>query len=177
MGNSRTSRTLVPVPKIFVSYASTAGHTEYVTDILLNVLQGAGSVAVERKRAELCAPEDFAKGDVLVLASGTWNTGGIEGQLNPYMHALLKEKAAKADLKGKKVACIALGDERYRYTAEARVHLEEFVKTHNGQLLMESLVIVNEPYGQEGKVREWGRQFLLKLKNQEPGKKYQKGIS
>lgn len=148
------------MPKAFLAYASTAGHTEYVTDILLNALQGAGGITVERKRAELCAPEDLSKGDVLVLASGTWNTGGVEGQLNPHMHALLKEKAAKADLKGKKVACIALGDERYRYTAEARVHLEEFAKSHGGQLLTESLVIVNEPYGQEAKVREWAKTFL-----------------
>ena len=149
--------------KIFLSYASTAGHTEYVTDILMNFLQDVGGVTVERKRAEICVPEDLLKGDVLVLASGTWNTGGVEGQLNPYMHRLLKEQAAKVDLKGKKVACIALGDERYHYTAEARVHLEEFVRTHNGTLLMDSLVIVNEPYGQEKAVREWGREFLSHL--------------
>ncbi len=148
------------MPKVFVAYASTAGHTEYVTDILMNVLQGGGGVTAERRRAELCAPEDLLKGDILLLASGTWNTGGVEGQLNPHMHALLKEKSGRADLKGKKVACIALGDDRYRYTAEARVHLEEFVRTHNGTLLMDSLVIVNEPYGQEGKVREWGKKFL-----------------
>lgn len=163
MGNSRISRTLFPVPKIFVSYASTAGHTEYVIDVLTHHLQEIGNVIVERKRAELCAPEDLSKGDVLILASGTWNTGGIEGQLNPYMHRLLKEQAAKVDLKGKKVACIALGDERYRYTAEARVHFEEFVKTHGGRLLTESLVIVNEPYGQERAVRKWGDVLLSQL--------------
>ncbi len=149
--------------KIFLSYASTAGHTEYVVDILMNFLREMGDVAVEHKRAEVCVPDDLSKSDVLLLASGTWNTGGIEGQLNPYMHRLLKEQAANVDLKGKKVACIALGDERYRYTAEARVHLEEFVKTHNGTLLMDALVIVNEPYGQEEKVREWGRAFLFHL--------------
>jgi len=151
------------VKSLFVLYASTAGHTEYVTDILMSVLQEAGNVSAERKRAELCAPEDLQKGDVLLLASGTWNTGGIEGQLNPYMHRLLKEQASKADLKGKKVACVALGDERYHYTAEARVHLEEFVREHGGELLIDSLIIVNEPYGQEEKVREWGRQLLSRL--------------
>jgi len=151
------------VPKIFLIYASTSGHTEYVTDLLMQFLQEMGDAVVERKRAELCTPEDLVKGDVLLLASGTWNTGSVEGQLNPYMHRLLKEQAAKADLKGKKVACIALGDERYKYTAQARVHLEEYVKTHNGVLLMESLRIVNEPYGQEKAVRDWGREFLSHL--------------
>lgn len=145
---------------IFILYASTAGHTEYVTDILMSYVQEMGNVVVERKRAELCTPEDVSKGDVLILASGTWNTGSVEGQLNPYMHRLLKEQASAVDLKGKKVACIALGDERYHYTAEARVHLEEFVSAHGGQLIMDSLVIVNEPYGQEEKVREWGRELL-----------------
>lgn len=152
--------TLIPVPKITIVYASTAGHTEYVTDILMDSLRDAKNVSCERIRAELCVPEDLSKGDVLVLASGTWNTGGVEGQLNPYMHRLLKEQASKADLKGKGVACIALGDDRYRYTAEARVHLEEFAKAHNGRLLTDSLRIVNEPYGQEKNVREWAKGFL-----------------
>lgn len=151
------------MPKIFIIYASTAGHTEYVTDILMAFAQEIGGFDVERKRAETCGQDDFAKGDLLILASGTWNTGGVEGQLNPYMHRLLKEKCADIDLKGKDVACVALGDERYRYTAEARVHLEEFVRTHGGTLALDSLVIVNEPYGQEEAVREWARELLTHL--------------
>lgn len=163
MGHTDDSCTLTAVPNLFLIFASTAGHTEYVTDVLMRFLQEIGDVTVERKRAELCTPEDLLKGDLLLLACGTWNTGGIEGQLNPYMHRLLKEQAAKSDLAGKRVACVALGDERYHYTAEAKEHLEQFVRSHGGEIAVDSLVIVNEPYGQEEKVREWGRMLLSRL--------------
>jgi len=151
------------VEKIFLSWPSTAGHTGNVRDFSMTFFKEVGDVTVERKRAEICVPEDLLKGDVLVLASGTWNTGGVEGQLNPYMHRLLKEQASKTDLKGKKIACIALGDERYHYTAEARVYLGEFVRKTKGTLWVDSLVVGNEPYGQEKAVREWGREFLSYL--------------
>jgi flavodoxin I len=118
---------------------------------------------IDVKRVELATAEDLLNGDALILACGTWNTGGIEGQLNPYMHQFLLEKAATMDLKGKKVAVIGLGDHRYRYTAKATDHLEHFVNTHGGALLCESLRMVNEPYGQEKKVEEWGKKLLSKL--------------
>jgi flavodoxin I len=152
------------VPSLHIIYASTSGHTEFVIDTLMAYLKAQKpALAVEKRRVELAMPEDLLKGDVVLLASGTWNTGGIEGQLNPHMHAFLKEKAAAADLKGKHVAVIGLGDARYRYTAKAADHLEEFVRTHGGELLCEGLRVVNEPYGQEKKVQEWGKKLLSKI--------------
>ena len=144
--------------------ASTSGHTDYVVGELVAYLkEKAPKVSVTRIRAELAMPEDFAKGDVLLLGSGTWNTGGPEGQLNPHMRVLLHERAKDIDLKGKKVAVVGLGDARYRYTARAKNLLEEFVTTHGGKLLLLSLRIVNEPYGQEVLVRTWGETFLKAL--------------
>ncbi len=135
---------------LHIIYASTSGHTEYVIDQVVKHLSGAVKV-----RAELAQPEDFLKGDVLLLATGTWNTGGIEGQLNPHMDELLRKRATAIDLGGKKVLLIALGDDRYRYTANAMTHLIEFVKMHNGVVMEPTLKIVNEPYGQEKKIEEW----------------------
>ena len=143
-----------------IVYASTSGHTEYVVDRIEAALRAHNTgLALARVRADRATPEDLLKGDVLLLASGTWNTGGIEGQLNPYMHFLLKAKAAGIDLAGKKVAVVALGDQRYRYTAKAGDHLEHFVTTHGGTVLGERLVIVNEPYGQEEAVDAWTQKF------------------
>lgn len=148
------------MPSIHIIYASTSGHTEYVVDQAIQSLVAAG-VAVEKQRAELAQPEDLLKGDILLLASGSWNTGGAEGQLNPYMHDLLKKRAVGIDLGGKKVLLIGLGDQRYRYLVGAMTHLEEFVRTHNGVVVEPVLKIVNEPYGQEGKVEEWVKQLSL----------------
>lgn len=140
---------------VHIVYASTSGHTEYVIHVLCEHVEGSRCV-----RAEEAVSEDLLKGDLLVLASGTWNTGGIEGQLNPHMHEFLFGRAKDADLKGKHVAIIALGDDRYFYTCRAGEHLRQFVQTHGGRVLEPPLLIVNEPYGQEEKVRVWGTQLL-----------------
>ena len=153
------------VPSLHIIYASTSGHTEYVIEKLVAFLKGANAaLSIETQRVELTKPEDLVRGDVLLLASGTWNTGSIEGQLNPHMHDFLKVRAKAIDLKGKPVALIALGDERYRYTCGSLTHLEEFVHGHGGVILGDSLRIMNEPYGQEAAVESWGKNLLPLLK-------------
>lgn len=145
---------------LHVIVASTSGHTDYVVaEVLASLLREIPAMEIEVQRAEQAASEDLLKGKVLLLASGTWNTGGSEGQLNPHMHALLRERAKDIDLKGKRVAVIGLGDARYRYTARAKNLLEAFVTTHGGKLLLPSLKIVHEPYGQEREIHEWARKL------------------
>lgn len=145
-----------------IIYASTSGHTEYVVDELQKAVTEEKR-AVSVQRVEGAEPDDLLKGDLLVLASGTWNTGGIEGQLNPHMHEFLLRRAKDVDLQGKKVAIIALGDDRYFYTCRAGEHLRNFVQSHGGKVLEPPLLIVNEPYGQEEKVRKWSAQLLQKI--------------
>ena len=152
------------MPSLQIIAASTSGHTDYVvSNVTIFLKEKAPKVTVTVIRAEQAKPEDLMKGDVLLLASGTWNTGGGEGQLNPHMHAFLRERAPEVKLKGKKVAVIGLGDARYRYTAKAKDLLEEFVKSHGGELLLPSLKIVNEPYGQEETVKKWAQELAKKL--------------
>ena len=152
------------VPNLHIIAASTSGHTDYVVaEVVVFLKNKAPKVTVNVQRAEQASSEDLLKGDVLLLASGTWNTGGNEGQLNPHMHAFVRERAADAKLKGKKVVVIGLGDERYRYTARAKDLLEEFVTSHGGTLLLPSLKIVNEPYGQEESIKKWAQTFAQKL--------------
>lgn len=152
------------MPSLHVIYASTSGHTEHVVDTMMSTLKDAApQLWIEKQRAEQTKPEDLQKGDVLVLASGSWNTGSVEGQLNPHMHKLLKDRAASVDLQGKRVALIGLGDDRYHFTVGALTHLEEFVRTHNGQLIEPALRIVNEPYGQEEEVTSWSKQLFQNL--------------
>lgn len=146
------SRYTPSVSSLQIIYASTSGHTEYVVDQIIATLTG---VKVEKQRAEQAQPEDLLKGDILLLASGSWNTGGAEGQLNPHMHELLKKRATGIDLAGKKVLLVGLGDQRYRYLVGAMTHMMEFVKTHGGVVVEPVLKVVNEPYGQEKKVEEW----------------------
>ena len=143
-----------------IIYASTSGHTEYVIDAFMNAFKGHECTKI---RAEIASKEDVLKGDVLILASGSWNTGSIEGQLNPHMHQLLKKTAADIDLKGHNIALIGLGDDRYHYTCGAADHLEEFVRDHGGEQIGETLRMINEPYGQEKKITEWAQSLQSQI--------------
>lgn len=118
----------------------------------------------ESIRVELAKVEDLQKGDVLCLASSTWNTGGIEGQINPYMHRYLKEQVKDADLQGRRVVLISLGDHRYHYTCGSADHMKEFVETHGGVVVEPMLKIVNEPYGQEEAVKKWVKEISATIK-------------
>jgi flavodoxin I len=146
---------------LHIVFASTSGHTEYVVDSLIDSLKDiAPGWEIEKTMAETTQPQDLLRGDVLLLASATWNTGSIEGQLNPYMSVLLQDKAKNLDLASKLCAAIGLGDDRYFYTARAADHLERYVKTHHGRLILPTLRIIDEPYGQEETVRVWGKQLV-----------------
>jgi flavodoxin len=76
------------------------------------------------------------------------------------MWVLLQDKAKTLDLAGKPCACIGLGDHRYFYTARAADHLQHYVKVHHGRLIVPTLKITDEPYGQEETVTVWGRQLV-----------------
>ncbi|ALM10217.1 MAG: hypothetical protein PeribacterA2_0854 [Candidatus Peribacter riflensis] len=147
---------------LHVVYSTSTGHTEHVVDTLLPVLIRK-DVTAEKQRAEAASAEDLLKGDVLLLACGTWNTGGSEGQLHPHMHALLTDRARAVDLNKKPCALIALGDSRYYYTARATEHLMKFVREHNGTMCVDPLILIGEPYGQEEKIAAWGQKLLAKV--------------
>lgn len=143
---------------LHVIYASTSGHTEYVVSVLRDVLKAKGA-EVSLQRAESAQSADLSKGDVLLLACGTWNTGGSEGQLNPHMYMLLLDRAKDAQLKDRPVTFIALGDSRYYYTARATEHLMRFGREHGAKTIQPPLVLVDEPYGQEDKIKAWGEKL------------------
>ena len=146
---------------LHIVFASTSGHTEYVVEALIDSLSSiAPGWEIEETKAEKAQPQALLNGDVLLLASATWNTGGIEGQLNPHMWALLHDQAKTLDLAGKPCACIGLGDHRYFYTARAADHLQHYVKAHHGRLIVPTLKIIDEPYGQEEAVRVWSKQLV-----------------
>ncbi len=151
-------------PSVTLIYASGSGHTEYVFDQICSALKTA-NITVTMIRAEKAQAEDIQKADVIVLGSGTWNTGGSEGQLHPYMHDLLNIRLSGMDLKAKPVAFVSLGDERYYFTTRCTEYFMKFAKQSNSKLCLPPLTIVNEPYGQEEKIAQWAgklRDAILK---------------
>lgn len=146
---------------IHIIYASTSGHTEYVAEVVSQALahvQPSATITIER--AEHASDHSVKQADLLILASSTWNTGNVEGQLNPHMQQLVHAVLQGTNLGGRSVAVIGLGDARYRYQCAAADHLEAFVKAHHGTLVEPTLRLIGEPYGQEEKVAEWAGAVL-----------------
>lgn len=149
--------------------ASTSGNTQYVMDELVrHVGKRQPDVTVERQRAELAKPADLLRGDVVILGSGTWNTGGTEGQLNPVMHAFLNDRAKNADLSGHLMTFVSLGDDRYYYRTRCIEHFLRFLREHGGTLFIPPLILVNEPYGQEEKIARWADKLLDRMAQGDP---------
>jgi flavodoxin len=157
-----------------IIYASSTGHTEFVIDTLLQTFIGRKDLHIVKQRAESSTPEDLRKSDLLLLACGSWNTGGPEGQMNPWMHTLL-EHAKDIDLNGMLAAAIGLGDERYFFTARAADLLTDFLTSHHARLLLPTLKIINDPYDQTKKILGWTEEFLKKL-DEKPTKISQKKL-
>jgi len=147
---------------IHVIFTTSTGNTEHVIGVLRKHFDDKG-IKVTTQRAEEAQPEDLLKADVLILACGTWNTGGSEGQLHMRMDAFLNGRAKDIDLNGKQVGLISLGDERFYFTGRATEHLIQFVMNHNGKVLGSPLLIMNDPIGQEEKVQKWGEKLLEQL--------------
>lgn len=145
-------------------YASTSGHTQYVVNVLTTFFaKQLPGMQVRLVLAELATSADVESAEILVLGSGTWNTGGVEGQLNPHMDEFLKRRADGVSLDGKSCTLIALGDQRYYYTARASEHLRSYIVTHGGKVFCDPLTILNDPYGQEDRVLQWGKKFLTSV--------------
>ncbi|MFA5799408.1 MAG: flavodoxin domain-containing protein [Candidatus Peribacteraceae bacterium] len=153
------------MPTLVAIYASTSGHTEFVVRALCAKLQTLlPELKIEQIRAERAETKDLERADLLLLASGTWNISGIEGQLNPHMSALFTERAKNVDLQEKPAAIVSLGDDRYHFTARATEHLQHFFREHRGKLLLPPLVIINEPYDQEERIGRWTEKLATSIK-------------
>ena len=144
---------------LHIVYTTSTGHTEFVIDTLITCLQEASSnLHIVKQRAETTEPEDLKKNDMLLLACGSWNTGNIEGQVQPHMYTLL-EKAKEINLQGLPAAAIGLGDDRYYFTARAAEKLTDFLASHHATLLLPALKIINEPFDQKKKIEAWASEL------------------
>lgn len=141
--------------------ASTSGHTDFVLDEVVKHLRTkCPLLVIKRKRAELATFDDFLESDALILGSGTWNTGGVEGQLNPFMHQLLLEKCKDIKLPSKPIAFVSLGDDRYYFTTRCTEHFLKFQRASEAVSLVSPLIIVNEPYDQTEKMLAWADKLV-----------------
>lgn len=143
-----------------ILYASTSGHTEFVVDTFIKALQSfAPTISVRTKKVEHASAKDCTEADTLIFASGTWNTDGVEGKLNPLMEKFLFETCSDILLSNKRIAFISLGDDRYYFTTRCTEWFLKFQKKVGAKSFCMPLVIVNEPYDQVSRIEQWAKKL------------------
>ena len=125
---------------ILLVYATNSGTTQAIAQIVSDALTQQGHT-VTIKEAAHAAPEDFASAQAVILGSPSWDFDGKEGQ--PHEDFLPLMDKMKGQQVAKPFAIFGLGDTSYKYFCGAVDHLEEFVKTLQGNLLVPSLRIAN----------------------------------
>lgn len=97
---------------------------------------------VTMKTALDIKPEDATSAQLLLLGSPSWDYEGQEGMPHED-YVQLMEKLKSLGLENKPFAIFGLGDSSYRHFCGAVDHLEEFVNSLKGKLVVPSLRIDN----------------------------------
>lgn len=148
---------------VLLVWATNSGTTQTVAQMVSDALTAAGHT-VTSKEVRATAPEDFASAQVILLGSPSWDFEGHEGYPHEdFLPLLDKMKAVEVP---KPFAIFGLGDSSYKFYNGAVDHLEEFVKTIKGTLLVPSLKIdkfYNDQAGNTEKVTAWTEELKKKL--------------
>jgi len=95
---------------------------------------------VTLKQVMETTPDDIKNAPAVILGSPSWDFNGMEGMPHEDYVPLL-EQLKTMTFDGKPFAVFGLGDSSYTHFCGAVDHLEEFVKTVKGKLLLPSLRI------------------------------------
>ncbi len=139
--------------KVKIVYGSGGGNTELVCEKVTQVLEKKHEV--EMLKSKITDPMSIKGFDLLVFASPTYG----HGQLEQYFGKFIK-KAAAMNLKGKKVAVIGLGDDKYDpdYFIESARILTDFLKKKEADIVINPLKVGRCPLPQlNKKVDSWAK--------------------
>lgn len=151
--------------KVKIFYGTVGGNTQIVCKKVMEILEEKGH-EVEMKNARFVLGKDQKdidmSADLIVFASPTYG----QGQLEPYFEKFLASLKG-VDLKGKKYACISLGDVRYHaeYLLESANVIESFCKDAGMEVVILPLKVIKSPLGVlETTVKDWAEKLSEELK-------------
>jgi flavodoxin I len=141
---------------IILVYATNSGATMTAATTVNDVLTKKGHL-VTMKEARMTTPEDFKTPQVVILGSPSWDFDGKEGM--PHEDFLtLMEQMKNVPVNGKPFAVFGLGDSTFSHFCGAVQHLEEFVSSVKGKLIVPSLKVdsyFNDMDGNTDKISKW----------------------
>lgn len=155
--------------KVKIFYGTVGGNTQIVCRKVMEILE-EGANEVEIKNARFVLGEAHKSADVnklfdcdlVVFASPTYG----QGQLEPYFEKFLAS-LKDIDLKGKKYACISLGDIRYHpeYLLESAIIIESFCKEKGMEAMIPPLKVIKSPLNVlDMAIKSWAEKLNEELK-------------
>ena len=122
--------------KVKIVYGTGGGNTELVCEKVTEILEKKHEV--EMLQSKITDPMSIKNFDLLIFASPTYG----HGQLEQYFGKFIK-KAKDMNLKGKNVAAIGLGDDKYDpdYFIESAKILMDFFKGKEANILISPLKV------------------------------------
>ena len=149
---------------ILLVYATNSGTTMMAAQTVSDVLTQKGH-QVTMKEARMTAAEDFNSPQAVILGSPSWEFEGKDGMPHEDVMALI-EKLKTSTLVGKPFAVFGLGDSTFPHFCGAVDHLEEFVGTVKGKLVVPSLKVdkfFNDQAGNTDKITKWAENLATTL--------------
>lgn len=149
---------------ILVIYATYSSSTQTAVAYLGELLTNQ-SHAVTIKQAQAVTAADFADPQLIVFASPSWLIDGKDGQPHEDMLSLM-QTFSTISFAGKKIAVLGLGDTSYAHFCGAVDHIEQFVKDHQGTLVVPSLRIDGYYMNQDANnqtLTQWSQSLPLSL--------------
>ena len=135
--------------KVKIFYGTVGGNTQIVCEKVMEILIENGH-EVEMRNARFVLSKEYKSQDVskffdcdlMIFASPTYG----QGQLEPYFEKFLMS-LKNVDLKGKKYACISLGDIKYHaeYLLESANIIESFCKDSGMEAIITALKVLKSP--------------------------------
>jgi flavodoxin len=147
--------------EVQIVFGSNGGNTKMVCEYVGSILSEAGH-EVKIDRCEHFPETNLTGHGLLILACSTYE----HGQLEDHFKLSFWPRIQDVDLAGQKCVVIGLGDSKYDtdYNIESGRILERYVKTHNGELIQENLMINKSPLPQlETLVKNWALKLSTKL--------------
>ena len=139
--------------KIKIVYGTGGGNTELVCEKVTEILEKKHKV--EMLQSKITDPMSIKNFDLLIFASPTYG----HGQLEQYFGKFIK-KAKDMNLKGKNVAAIGLGDDKYDpdYFIESAKILTDFFKGKEANIVISPLKVGRCAVPKlKGKVEKWAK--------------------
>lgn len=149
---------------ILLVYATNSGTTMMAAQTMSDVLTKKGHL-ITMKEARVTSVEDFNASQAIILGSPSWEFEGRDGMPHEDIMSLI-EKLKTSTFDGKPFAVFGLGDSTFPHFCGAVTHLEEFITTVKGKLVVPSLKIdkfFNDQTGNTEKITKWAESLIVAL--------------